>query len=92
MHTCTHTHAHTHTHTHTHRPPSPIMDSVREKYVNHDKLAEDFSVSLRGPDLADVLFLVGERKVPLYGVKAILACRSRSVVPVFICSIWYLVY
>lgn len=53
------------------------MDSVREKYVNNDKLAEDFSVSLRGAELADVMFIVGDNKVPLYGVKAIMACRSR---------------
>ncbi len=45
--------------------------------MNSDKLAEDFSVSLRGAELADVMFVVGERKVPLYGVKAVLACRSR---------------
>lgn len=55
------------------------MDSIHEKYVNTDKLAEDFSVALRGCELADVMFIVGEDRIPLYGVKAILACRSRSV-------------
>ena len=59
------------------RPPSPPLDSVQEKYVNTSKLADDFSVALRGCELADVMFLVGEEKTPLYGVKAILACRSR---------------
>ena len=61
------------------RSPSPPMDPVREKYVNTDKLAEDFSVALRGCELADVMFIVGEDRIPLYGVKAILACRSRLV-------------
>ena len=53
------------------------MDAVREKYTNNDKLAEDFSVALRGCELADVMFVVGEEKKLCYGVKAILACRSR---------------
>ena len=61
----------------THRPPSPMMDSVREKFTNNSKLAEDFSVALRGCELADVIFIVGVDRVALYGVKAILACRSR---------------
>ena len=59
------------------RAPSPLMDAVREKYTNSDKLAEDFSVALRGCELADVMFVVGEDKKLVYGVKAILACRSR---------------
>jgi hypothetical protein len=59
------------------RAPSPLMDAVREKYTNSDKLAEDFSVALRGIELADVMFVVGEEKKLVYGVKAILACRSR---------------
>ena len=59
------------------RAPSPLMDAVREKYTNSDKLAEDFSVALRGCELADVMFVVGEEKKLVYGVKAILACRSR---------------
>lgn len=54
-----------------------MMDSVQEKYVNTEKLAEDFSIALRGCELADVMFIVGEDRIPLYGVKAILACRSR---------------
>lgn len=59
------------------RPPSPPVDNIQEKYVNTSKLAEDFSIALRGCELADVIFLVGEERIPLYGVKAILACRSR---------------
>ena len=54
-----------------------MMDAVREKYTNSDKLAEDFSVALRGCELSDVMFVVGEEKKLVYGVKAILACRSR---------------
>ena len=42
------------------RPPSPLMDPMREKYTNQDKLVEDFSSSLQAPDLADVVFYVGE--------------------------------
>ena len=59
------------------RPPSPPVDTVHEKYVNTSKLADDFSIALRGCELADVMFIVGEDRIPLYGVKAILACRSR---------------
>ena len=59
------------------RPPSPPVDNIQEKYVNTSKLTEDFSIALRGCELADVIFLVGEERIPLYGVKAILACRSR---------------
>lgn len=64
------------------RPPSPPLDVVQEKYVNTSKLADDFSIALRGCELADVMFIVGEDRTPLYGVKAILACRSR-----YACSI-----
>lgn len=42
------------------RPPSPLMDSVREKYSNTDRLAEDFQLAFRGCELADVVFLVGK--------------------------------
>ena len=59
------------------RAPSPLMDAVREKYSNNDKLSEDFSVAFRGCELADVMFVVGEDRKLVYGVKAILACRSR---------------
>lgn len=53
------------------------MDAVRDKYSNNDKLSEDFSVAFRGCELADVMFVVGEDRKLVYGVKAILACRSR---------------
>lgn len=62
------------------------MDTVQEKYTNTTKLANDFAVALRGCELADVMFIVGEDRIPLYGVKAILACRSRYVVRG--CCIW----
>lgn len=42
------------------RPPSPLIDPVREKYINQDKLVEDFEMGFLGPDLADVVFVVGE--------------------------------
>lgn len=60
-------------------PPSPMLDSVHQKHGNSDQLAEDFQVAFRGCELADVAFIVGDTHMPLYAVKAILACRSRSV-------------
>ena len=42
------------------RPPSPLMDSVREKYYNSERLAEDFQLAFQGCELADVVFIVGE--------------------------------
>ena len=59
-------------------PPSPMLDSVHQKQCNSDQLAEDFQVAFRGCELADVAFIVGDSHTPLYAVKAILACRSRS--------------
>lgn len=44
----------------TFRPPSPLIDPVREKYTNQDKLVEDFKAGFSGPDLADVIFIVGK--------------------------------
>jgi len=34
-------------------------------------------MAFQGCELADIVFIVGEDRIPLYGVKAILACRSR---------------
>lgn len=56
-----------------------MLDSVHQKHGNSDQLAEDFQVAFRGCELADVAFIVGDSHMPLYAVKAILACRSRSV-------------
>ena len=56
---------------------SPMLDSVHQKHTNSDQLAEDFQVAFRGCELADVMFIVGDDHIPLYAVKAILACRSR---------------
>ena len=50
------------------------MDPVREKYTNQDKLVEDFSSSLQAPDLADVVFYVGEYMVVVESV----LCRGRG--------------
>lgn len=60
-----------------HRPPSPLIDGSKQKYENHGKLARDFQRNLRCADLADVVFYVGQSMTPVYGVKAILACRSK---------------
>lgn len=42
------------------RPPSPLLDPVREKYTNDEKLVEDLKNALAGPELADVMFIVGK--------------------------------
>ena len=47
------------------RPPSSFFDSVRDSYDNHDRLADDLTVSLSSAlcsnnDLADTTFLVGK--------------------------------
>ena len=44
------------------RPPSPLLDPVREKYTNDDKLVEDLKNALAGPELADVMFIVGKEQ------------------------------
>ncbi|XP_071099753.1 uncharacterized protein [Haliotis cracherodii] len=43
-------------------------------------LQDSLALILEMPDMCDVTFLVGKTKVPVYGVKAILATRSRYVV------------
>lgn len=40
-------------------------------------LCEDLKYVISVPDLCDVTFLVGPDRLPVYGVKAILATRSR---------------
>ena len=52
---------------HTHRPPSPMMDSVREKFTDNAKLAEDMSFAFQGCELADVMFIVGMLAVDVCG-------------------------
>ncbi|XP_048241912.1 serine-enriched protein-like [Haliotis rufescens] len=41
------------------------------------KLQDNLALILEMPDMCDVTFLVGRKQVPIYGVKAILATRSR---------------
>ena len=36
-----------------------MMDSVREKFMDNAKLAEDLSFAFQGCELADVMFIVG---------------------------------
>ncbi|KAK1126663.1 hypothetical protein K0M31_004289 [Melipona bicolor] len=70
------------------RPSSPLLDSVRDQFEDHDQLAKDFTrVFLNGQEnttlntnLFDVSFLVHgpqKQKVRFFGVRAILAVRSR---------------
>lgn len=69
------------------RPSSPLLDSVRDLFEGYDQLAKDFSTAFSGNTklMCDVAFNVmghslkgtdsGVRKI--YGVRAILAIRSR---------------
>lgn len=68
------------------RPSSPLLDSVRDQFEDHDQLAQDFQRAflnaepqVQNPQLFDVAFLVGQskQKVKLIGVRAILGVRSR---------------
>ncbi|CAK9801968.1 Rap1 GTPase-activating protein 1 [Anthophora quadrimaculata] len=70
------------------RPSSPLLDSLTDLFENYDKLGIDFTKAfLNNQDnvtlnasLFDVSFLVQgpqKQKVRLYGVRAILAVRSR---------------
>ncbi|XP_050477240.1 uncharacterized protein LOC126867115 isoform X4 [Bombus huntii] len=70
------------------RPSSPLLDSVRDQFEDHDQLAKDFTkVFLNNEEnttlntnLFDVCFLVHgpqKQKVRFFGVRAILAVRSR---------------
>uniref|UniRef100_A0A1B0CWI2 Putative rap1-gtpase-activating protein rap1gap n=1 Tax=Lutzomyia longipalpis TaxID=7200 RepID=A0A1B0CWI2_LUTLO len=68
------------------RPSSPLLDSVRDQFEDHDQLAQDFQRAfinaepqIQNPQLFDVAFLVGQskQKVKLIGVRAILGVRSR---------------
>lgn len=47
------------------------------RFDNKAGLAEDLKFLASMPELCDVTFLVGAKKEPVCGVKAILAARSR---------------
>ncbi|KAJ8303851.1 hypothetical protein KUTeg_017434 [Tegillarca granosa] len=47
-------------------------------FQNTTALCNHFKYIISMPDLCDVRFLVGEEKIPIYGVKAIMATRSRT--------------
>lgn len=47
------------------------------KYRSTQELCNTLQYIISLPDLCDVMFLVGERRVPVYGMKAVLATRSR---------------
>ncbi|XP_026668884.1 uncharacterized protein LOC108624396 isoform X2 [Ceratina calcarata] len=70
------------------RPCSPLLDSVRDQFEDYDQLAKDFTrVFLNNQEnatlnsnLFDISFLVHgpqKQKVRFFGVRAILAVRSR---------------
>lgn len=54
-------------------------DCESEVFENKSALSQDLKFLSGMPELCDVMFLVGEEKIPVYGVKAILSIRSRSV-------------
>ena len=47
-----------------------MMDSVREKFTDNAKLAEDMSFAFQGCELADVMFIVGMLAVMCVGERA----------------------
>ena len=47
------------------------------KYRSTQELCNTLQYILSLPDLCDVMFIVGEKRVPIYGMKAVLATRSR---------------
>lgn len=67
------------------RPSSPLLDSLRDLFEGYDQLTKDFSRCFCNADqnnnkmLFDICFIVGQgkEKSKLYGVRAILAVRSR---------------
>ncbi|XP_048237527.1 uncharacterized protein LOC125372264 [Haliotis rufescens] len=67
-------------------PPSTPSSKVRASssghkevmmYSNMADLSESLQYITSMPELCDVTFLVGNRQLPIHGVKAILATRSR---------------
>ncbi|XP_078313698.1 serine-enriched protein-like [Crassostrea virginica] len=58
------------------KDPSPTEPEVI-KYRSTQELCNALQYIISLPDLCDVMFLVGENQVPIYGMKAVLATRSR---------------
>lgn len=52
---------------------NPFVMVLKNRY----ELCEDLKYVISVPDLCDVTFLVGLEKTPVYGIRAILATRSR---------------
>lgn len=48
-----------------------------QSFENRVGLSQDLRFLSGMPEFCDVLFMVGEEREPVYGVKAILAIRSR---------------
>ena len=47
------------------------------KFKSTHALCEDLKMILDMPEMCDVTFVVGPQQVPVYGVRAIMATRSR---------------
>lgn len=53
-------------------------DIDSQQFENKNALSQDLRFLFGMPELCDVMFVVGEERQAMYGVKAILAIRSRS--------------
>jgi hypothetical protein len=53
------------------------MEASAMVLKNRHDLCEDLKYIIAVPDLCDVMFLVGEDRLPVYGLRAILTTRSR---------------
>ena len=59
------------------RPPSPLRDSVREEFMDSERLAQDLQgLRTACKDLCDVNFIMGDRREAVCAIKAVLAVRS----------------
>eukprot|EP00116_Pleurobrachia_bachei_P005814 sb/3466076/ len=56
---------------------NPSREEILTKFENRSAFAQDLNLLSGLPDLCDIIFLVGEDKQPICGVRAILAARSR---------------
>lgn len=59
------------------RPPSPLRDSVKEQFIDSERLSQDLQdLRTACKDICDVNFIVGERRDAVCGIKAVMCVRS----------------
>ena len=66
------------------RPPSSFFDSVRDSYDNHDRLADDLTVSLSlalcsNNEFTDITFLVGKLNITVKSSTALFYSSSKCI-------------